>query len=206
MTAPVLGLIFECGPQGADKQVCEYLIQHLKPEAKLRSRTLDNKANLLRDAGRVAAQLFKDGCSCVLILWDLRPAWPNKKDKPCRREECNALLARLSEAGIANPDRLHLICIEQELESWLLANERAVSAFLSTPAHPYKMPRVRNPDRVKQPKAKMIEHFGAARGWRYVDSVHAIRLIQADSVDIKRLRRSASFTRFEVKLQSCGVD
>ena len=63
MTAPTIGLIFECGPQGADKQVCEYLIQHIKPGVKVSSRTLDNKENLLRDAGKVAAQLLNDGCS-----------------------------------------------------------------------------------------------------------------------------------------------
>ena len=50
MTAPTIGLIFECGPQGADKQVCEYLIKHFKPTVTISSRTLDNKENLLRDA------------------------------------------------------------------------------------------------------------------------------------------------------------
>ena len=95
-----LGLIFECGPQGADKQVCEYLVQHIKPGIKVSSKTLDNKDNLLRDAGKVAAQLLKDGCTCVLIVWDLRPAWPDKKHKPCRHAERQTLLTRLGEAGL----------------------------------------------------------------------------------------------------------
>ena len=79
-----IGLIFECGPQGADKQVCEYLAKAIRPGVALTSKTLDNKENLLRDAGRVAAQMLKDGCHCVLIIWDLRPSWPDRREKPCR--------------------------------------------------------------------------------------------------------------------------
>lgn len=80
--ALTIGMIFECGPQGADKQVCEYLARHIRPGAQIKSRTLDDKVNLLRDAGRVAAQLLKDGCACVLVVWDLRPAWPDKTVRP----------------------------------------------------------------------------------------------------------------------------
>jgi len=69
-----VGFIFECGPQGADKQVCEYLAAQIRPGVVPVSRTLDNKANLLKDAGKVAAALLADGCERVLIVWDLRPA------------------------------------------------------------------------------------------------------------------------------------
>jgi len=77
-----VGFIFECGPQGADKQVCEYLAAQIRPGIMPVSRTLDNKANLLKDAGKVAAALLAEGCERVLIVWDLRPAWPDKKHKP----------------------------------------------------------------------------------------------------------------------------
>lgn len=199
-----LGLIFECGPQGADKQVCEYLAGHIQPGIKISSKTLDNKGNLLRDAGKVAAQLLKDGCTCVLIVWDLRPAWPDKKHKPCRHAERETLLTRLSEAGLPASAPVHLVCIEQELESWLLANERAISALLSTDAHPYAAPHVKKPDAVAQPKAAMIEHFKAARNWRYDDKVDAIRVLKAADIDLARLRRSVSFARFESKLADCA--
>ena len=42
-----IGLILECGPQGADKLVCEYLATHIRPGVKVASRTLDNKKDLL---------------------------------------------------------------------------------------------------------------------------------------------------------------
>jgi hypothetical protein len=205
VTTPDVGLIFECGPQGADKQVCEYLATQMLPGVRLRSRTLDNKANLLRDAGQVAAQLLTGGCRCVLIAWDLRPAWPDMKEKPCRHKEREELLTGLTKAGISDSGRVHLVCIEQELESWILANERAINASLSTPAHPYtQATREKRPDAVSQPKAALIEHFKMARGWRYDDKVHAIEVLRAAEVDLDRLRQSASFTRFEKKLQECA--
>lgn len=89
-----VGFVFECGPKGADVQVCEYLAMAIRSGIVPVSRTLDNKANLLRDAGRVAAALLADGCERVLIVWDLRPAWPDKKAKPCRHDERAAMLIK----------------------------------------------------------------------------------------------------------------
>ena len=195
-----IGFIFECGPAGADQQVCEYLAGQLLPGVECVSRTLDNKANLLQDAGRVAAALLADGCERVLIVWDLRPAWPDRKHKPCRRIERTALLELLNKVGITDQP-VFLVCIEQELESWLLADERKLGEYLSTPAHQYTVPRMRRPDRDKQPKATVINHFKAARGWRYDDKVHAVCVVSCGEPDWGRLRRSQSFARFEAILR-----
>ena len=199
-----IGMVFECGPQGADKLVCEHLAKQIRPGMLIKSRTLDDKRQLLRDAGKVAAQLLKDGCNCVLVIWDLRPAWPDKNHRPCRHDERQAVLNALAEAGVPPTAPVALVCIEQELESWLLANERAVSALLSTPTHTYPVSKVKRPDTVAQPKAKLIEHFDKARGWRYDDKVDAVRVLQAAALDLPRMRRrSPTFARFEAKLLSC---
>ena len=88
-----VGFIFECGPQGADKQVCEYLAQQICPGITPVSVTLDNKPNLLKSAGTVAVRLLNEGCERVLIVWDLRPAWPDKKNKPCPKDgNCSGLV------------------------------------------------------------------------------------------------------------------
>lgn len=198
-----IGLIFECGPQGADKLVCEYLAQKIRPGIKLSSRTLDNKENLLRDAGRVAAQLLKDGCCCVLIVWDLRPSWPDKKEKPCRAAERQQILNLLAQAGVPATAPVYLVCVEQELESWLIVCDHAISAYLSTQAHAYTAKKVKKPDRERQPKALMNNYFKEARGWVYEDRVHAIKVLKSAPLDLKRLSRSVSFVRFEAKLLSC---
>lgn len=194
-----IGFIFECGPQGADKQVCEYLAAQIKPGVTTVSRTLDNKANLLEAAGKVTAALLAEGCERVLIIWDLRPAWPDKKHKPCRKTERDAILAAIDNAAPAGAP-VFLVCVEQELESWLLADEAKISTYLSTDAHPYTAKRERLPDHVKNPKAVLMEHFKAARGWRYEDRTHAIKILKSGAIDFKKLRRSPTFERFEKKL------
>ena len=196
-----IGFIFECGPEGADKQVCEYLGKELLPGATFVAKTLDNKANLLANAGKVAAMLLVEGCEKVLIVWDLRPAWPDKKNRPCRHDERAALLQSIADAGISDQP-VFLVCIEQELESWLLADESKIASYLSTDAHAYRVARCRNPDGVRQPKASLINHFKAARSRRYEDRVHAIKILQQAATDWRKLRRSASFARFELKLTS----
>ena len=201
-----IGFIFECGPQGADKCVCEYLASQLRPGVQLVSRTLDNKPNLLSEAGKVAAQLFADGCQCVLIVWDLRPAWPDKKHKPCRHNERLAVLQALAQAGITVTQPVHLVCIEQELESWVLADEKNISDFLSTPTRQYTAKKVSKPDQVQNPKSLMMNHFKTARGVRYDDRIHAVKILSQNPPNLKKLSRSPSFARFENKLKSCGVD
>jgi hypothetical protein len=194
-----VGFIFECGPEGADKQVCEYLAQQIRPGITPVSRTLDNKPRLLQECGLVAAKLLQDGCERVLIIWDLRPAWPGKKT--CRKVERDEVLASLSKTGIADAP-VFLVCIEQELESWLLADEKKISAYLSTDAHSYVAPQTKKPDRVPNPKSVMMNHFKAAKGWRYEDRTHAIKVLNAADTDLKRLRRSETFMRFEAKLMA----
>jgi hypothetical protein len=194
-----VGFIFECGPQGADKQVCEHLAEQVLRVINPVSRTLDNKENLLRDAGKVAAELLADGCERVLIVWDLRPAWPDKKHKPCRRDERLAIQDSVTKAGIADKP-IYLVCVEQELESWLLADETKIASYLSTAAHPYTVRRLSKPDRERNPKSVMMNHFRTARGWRYEDRTHAIKILTATDTDLRKLRRSLSFARFEAKL------
>ena len=198
-----IGLIFECGPQGADKLVCEYLARAIRPGVELSSRTLDNKENLLRDAGRVAAQFLKDGCQCVLVVWDLRPSWPDTKKKPCRAAERQQVLQSLAQAGLSIHAPVYLVCVEQELESWVIACDHAINAHLSTPAHAYTAKQFKKPDRERQPKALMINHFKTARGWVYEDRADAIKVLKAAELDFRRLRRSVSFARFESKLIAC---
>ncbi|MDG4552251.1 MAG: DUF4276 family protein [Candidatus Contendobacter sp.] len=192
-----IGFIFECGPDGADKQVCEFLAREIRPDITPLSRTLDNKPRLLQDCGLVTAKLLKEGCERVLIIWDLRPAWPGKT--ACRKVERDAVLASLTKAGVADKP-VFLVCVEQELEGWLLADEQKISVCLSTDAHPYRVPRVGKPDRVANPKSVMMNHFKTARGWRYEDRTHAIKVLRAAPTNLSRLRRSPTFSRFESKL------
>ncbi len=195
-----IGFIFECGPQGADKQVCEYLAGEMRPGTPCKSITLDNKPNLLANAAKAAHGLLADGCERVLIVWDLRPAWPDTAGKTCRAIERQTLLDALAKEGLqAAP--VYLVCVEQEFESWLMADETKLSEYLSTATHEYRVPRVRRPDREKNPKSLVMKHFQMARGMKYEDRVHAIKVMRTNPPpNWTKLRRSGSFARFEAKL------
>jgi hypothetical protein len=194
-----LGMIFECGPQGADKKVCEYLVQKICPGIEIVSITLDNKQKLLRDSGSSAALLLSQGCSYVLIIWDLYPPWGARGQRPCRHEDRQAVLQGLQQANV-QIDLISLVCIEAELESWLLADERALSEVLSRPTYHARVPRQRAPETIQNAKGKLRDIYRQQAGRVYNDQIDAIRIVQA-MPDLNRVRRACgTFCRFEEKL------
>lgn len=185
-------MIFECGPDGADQQVCVALAQRLVPGISVSAVTLDNKPNLIRECGRAAASLRADRCDPVLIIWDLYPAWRERGIRPCRSEDRTAIHASLTSAGVAAA-AVGLVCIQEELEAWLLADGRALSTVLSRPTHAVRITDTKNPDRTSNPK-KALDRLFQRRGG-YSDRQHAIQIVRA-LPDFNRLRRIYSFQRF----------
>ncbi len=189
--------MFECGPDGADKKVCEYLARKIDPNLDVISVPLDNKPSLIEKCGSTAQMLFKQGCERVLILWDLYPPWKTKQ-KPCRKFDCDEIKRNLKKAGVSL-DLVYLICIEQELEAWLISDGRAVSAVISNSNHPVKISDVKKSERVDNPKKVLNKHFAQYHGRPYVDRYHAVKIAEAFP-DFNRVRRCPSFSRFESKL------
>ena len=192
-----VGMIFECGPEGADRKVCEHLAKRIRPDLEIKSETLDNKPNLITECGLVAAQLLEDGCKRVVIVWDLYPAWREKGAKPCRKEDRECITASLDSAGV-EPERVALVCIEEELEAWLLADNRAISTVLSRPTHQVNIRRQRNPER-GDPKKRMTKLFYENTGRPYRDLNHAEMIVQAIP-DLQRIRKIDTFRRFALKV------
>jgi len=192
-----VGMIFECGPEGADRKVCEHFATRIRPDLIIRSETHDNKPNLVAECGIVAAELLKEGCERVIIVWDLYPAWRERGENPCRKEDCEAIAASLNSAKI-DQDNVALVCIEEELEAWLLADNRAINAVLSRPTHKVKIKRQRSPER-GNPKTRMIKLFSENSGRPYRDYKHAEMIARAIP-DFKRLRKVETFRRFALKV------
>lgn len=197
-----IGFIFECGPEGPDVQVCRHLVHKLDPTIEFISSTLDNKKKLVEDCGAVAKVLL-DECEKVIVVWDLYPAWRKKGMKPCRHEDRLAIFQSLQSEKV-DLDRVFLVCIQEKLEAWLLADNRAVTTMLRPLKHPHPVGRITkfpNPDTVSNPKKKLTRIFtqelGASR--RYVDYQHAITLARQIS-DFNKIRRSDSFQRFALKV------
>ncbi|OGG56219.1 MAG: hypothetical protein A3F84_10135 [Candidatus Handelsmanbacteria bacterium RIFCSPLOWO2_12_FULL_64_10] len=192
-----VGMIFECGPDGADKKVCEHLARMLLPEIEISSVTLGNKPKLISECGLAAAQLLGEGCERVVIVWDLYPPWRKSGQRPCRRADREAIAQSLSRAGVRSR-RVYLVCIAEELEAWLLADGRAISAVLSKSTHPVDVGDTKKPEQVSNPKKRLTRIFREKTGRLYVDRVHAEKIIQALS-DLNRIKRCATFVRFAIK-------
>lgn len=188
-----IGLILECGPEGPDKKVCERLARKLRPDVRLEFATLSNKPSLIEGCGKAAQQLLAAGCNRVIIVWDLFPAWREKGARPCRAEDRRLILKSL-QASDVKPKHVRLVCITEELEAWLLADHAALGQFLSTAAHPIRVSRRRQPERISDPKKVMRKLFNGSRYSDYRDTWHAGQV--AELIDVARLRVIESFDRF----------
>jgi hypothetical protein len=193
-----VGVLVECGRQGLEDVVCRRLFALLREHTGVNFEfdivPMDNKARLIQECGTAAARLLENGCDHVVIMWDERPAWPKTGERLCWHNDRQDILANLERAQV-DQGLVHLVCIEREFESWLLHDERMLSCVLSTTAHPVRIGRQRNPDRMMNPKGTMTSLFRQHRGWRYVDVQYAPYFARCLE-NLSRLRRCETFQRF----------
>jgi Domain of unknown function (DUF4276) len=195
-----IGMLFECGPDGADIKVCKHLAKMIQSDITIDAITLDNKPNLIQKCGDVTSLLLQD-CERVLIIWDLCPPWD--EEKACRHKDREAILQSLSKADLTAQQllRVHLVCIEQELEAWLLADMRAINNFISNPNRPQpNIPVIRRPEQIPNPKKRLNQIIQEHTRKPYVDREHAEKIIRG-LPDLKRLKRCSTFQRFAQKIK-----
>lgn len=195
-----IGLIAEGLPDLA--VFADLIVRLLRPDLQLLPadrRRLAPTPELMRRAPGVAASLLEAGCAHIVILWDSAP-FGNQKSTPQEQvtnfwREWDVMEGNRRENKLPAFDR-EAICpvpVIRELESWLLADERALSSYLSTPTHPVAIGRVTNPQRDPNPK-KTLKRMFEAEGKRaaYADYLDAAPLAQLVK-DIARLRKLSSF-------------
>lgn len=194
-----IGLIVECGPDGAETHVVPHLAKLVDPGVETDVISLDTKSSLRSECGKAVSKLLDRGCHRVIVTWDLLPDWDEYEGKGCRHADKEEITQSLRNAGIHLPDRrVSLVCIERMLEAWILADHEALAAFLGTDQHPARIPKCKHPDRVHEPEAALNRYFRESRYGKYRDINHAFRIMR--NADLKHLRRSDSFCRFEKKL------
>lgn len=195
-----IGMIFECKKDGPDYRVCCHFAKRVRADIEIREVTLGDKATLVADCGKSADLLLKSGCERVLIIWDLRPAFPNGEKLDCVRE-CELVKDALTAAGVTSP-KVYLVAIREELETWLIADKEAVRAYLKTNEHDVDLPKNwKKPENVKQPKAALNNQFQSSprHHCRYSDMLHALPI--ARNCDLARLEKVQSFKRFADKVR-----
>lgn len=193
-----VGILVECGPDGLEFHVCRKICALIARENGIVIEPeiipMTNKLLLIeRCADTVRTLFFKQKCERVVILWDERPAWPDRDERLCWHRERVRILESLRAAKLHNRP-ISLVCIEREFESWLLHDHALLSVLLSRETRPVRVPRQKKPDRINNPKGRMMTLF-REHGATYVDVQNARRIAEElESLD--RLRRCPTFRRF----------
>jgi len=192
-----IGLVLECMKDGPDQKVLEPLVGKLiPPPIEVTSRTLGNKPKLLKGCGAVASELLKDRCDRVLIVWDLWPSWGN--ENPCRLKDRNQAFESLAEAKVSLK-KIRLLCIEQMLESWLLADPVPLRALVTKWMAPRTPRNFRVPPNAvlhTKPKVLLSQLFRQHRCRPYDDLVHAHQIAARwDHQSLQRLTDVPTFRR-----------
>jgi len=203
---PKVGILLECGREGLDfhlcRRICALLREQHKADFVEELVPMDNKERLLEECATVAALQLRTGCDRVVILWDEEPAYPDKHKPLCWSHERQRILNSLAGANV-QPTSVHLVCIERAIETWLLHDDRLLSAILTRPTHPKKVKLPANPHRISNVKGAMIRLF-RQHGHTYVDVTWASRLA-ANLEDLKKLRRCKTFRRFAERVSGSPI-
>ncbi len=204
-----IGIICEGRLGGEDAQVFEHFARRIAPHAAVKAFPQGTKPELIAKAGDVAASLFATGYERVLIMWDIMPRWGRPDGE---LQDTQDLQVSLGNAGVAAHPCLFLIAIHKELEAWLLADGKALSAVLSRPAHPVTIANTNNADTVANPKKRLAKLFAQhkvpfgvqpAQG-TYQPKLAAIRIAENIPAHFGQLGKLASFKKFGRSLtQAC---
>ena len=139
-----LGLIVECACGGPDELVFRCLIERFWGSTHVvhRVAAMVHKGKLIAEAGAVAATMMAQGCDLVLVVWDLHPGWAPPESLPRKGKvkrdcvvEANHVRRQIDAAGVPR-EQLLLLCIDDELESVLLADEAAIKAIIAQELKP----------------------------------------------------------------------
>ncbi|MDR1270468.1 MAG: hypothetical protein LBK82_13180 [Planctomycetaceae bacterium] len=193
-----LGLILECPTEGTDHLVYKYVAQQLCPQLKIIVEGHRNKKLMIDNCGKTAKLLLKN-CDAVAIIWDLMPPWEEKRRrKPCRNRDVDMILKNLENANIdrlAIKSKIKLICIEPELEAWIITERKALESYQQEkhPTHPKRFCPPKNISRTSKYCKPIIEKYLG----NYNDIYDAIKIVQHfDNFD-KVARKHTSFRRLK---------
>lgn len=199
-----IGIICEGGRNGADQKVYEFLVRQLLPDATIKCSPLGNKPTLIALCGTEAKALLEiEGCDRIIIIWDLQPPWKEKKGKACRKNDCELIRASLNDAALdaRQLQSIHLVCMQQELETLFICDEQAISLYLYQKSkRPCKVKYFKHPEHPLNPKDELDKIFRVHSGpmHRYIDMKDAEGIIRL--VDIRKLQRCTSFMRLAIKI------
>ncbi len=196
-----IGFIVECVDEGPETKVIPTLARLVNPDITCDIEPLGSKPKVLSDCGKSAkALLEKSDCARVVVLWDARPAWEEGTVTFSIEEEYGKAKASLKAAGLDSDNRVKLICIVEELEAWLLADGRGVTARIKhyLKNHPLKksVQDFKYVEKITWPKSVMERIFKTNRVTAYEDWKDAGAIAAGIPNTNRLLKHSAVFPDF----------
>lgn len=198
-----LGFVFECSPGGGDIKVFQHILKLINPafnfEANFHHAALKSKKELEKECGKEVRRLKELGCQKIFVVWDLIPVW--KEDgTPCRHNDKEAIKKSLAAHNL-KPNDIIFLCVEKELEAWLIADEKALKDFfIIKNSMKNEITRVKTPDTHHDPKGLLSKYFKLYRGARSFEPMIHTKPLLKNFTNVRNLRRSESFKRFYFKL------
>jgi hypothetical protein len=196
-----VGFILECALAGPDAEIYPYVAKKLCPNVEIaKPETLKNKQNVINEGALVAATLLATGCDYVFIVWDRMPKWGGTGKCADHIAHIDAELDKEK----VNKERVFLCCINEMLESWMIADGRGITRWINTKT-PHTIPDFGDckdaasqsapKDRIK---AYLREHYNK---WKYNDYEDNFDIIK-HLPDFERAGRwNASFNEFKKAIE-----
>ncbi len=200
-----IGLILECTQDGPDVHVCTHLIKMINAQFNLNLElavpaTLTNKIGLITNCGTAAKNLIDiEHCDRVIIVWDLEGRQQHGRSN-CLGQDRDDIFAALKAAEV-DLEKIKLVGIRKELESWLIADGRALEGCL-TQLTRRPVGRIRAASRPEQeydPKSWLSRVFRENGAREYKDFLHARKIVE-QLPDFRDIKTCETFVRFVLKV------
>lgn len=196
-----LGLIVECATGGMESTVLPKILKLLEGVARIPItpviKPMTNKKQLILRGADAARILLSTGCNRVVMIWDENPPWTPGEDfaaDRCWHVEREQVLTNLASAGI-DRQKVGMVCIEREFETWLLHDSQLVRAVLERGSRRVRMQLPKDPATIDRPKAFLSQLLSSRFGRRFNREVSA-RNFEKHLTGLEQLKRCGTFRYF----------
>lgn len=191
-----VGFVFECQPKGSDEQVYTYVAKELCNNLDIQPENISsmgNKKALIEECAGDVSVMLANGCEYVFIVWDRIPKWGGSG--VCADHQAE-LTANLQKENI-NIAQIIFCCIDEMLESWLIADGRGVTDYFKkfdnrSPVFPDNKTRAEQ----TSPKNRIKKHNG-----RYNESVDNIGIVKSLPDFTRAAQWNGSFRHFKENVE-----
>lgn len=192
-----VGFVLECSKGGPDAIIYPKLAKEFCDAIQeTQAKTMSGKHNLMAEGAAVTQLLLdEDECDYVFIIWD---RMPKRGGTGKCADDTQAMEQSLVAVGV-NLERVILCCIKDMLESWMIGDGAAITAYFQSlaPSHKLKaFPDYKSEVEQMDPEEKLWRYN--KRYDKFSDNVKIIEYI--DDWD-KIAKRNNSFGHFKQRVE-----